>query len=70
MWPHLTIEFLEDFFRLVFSTLFALGIGKQIETEDFAADVTYTLKMPEEQVAPFRSAAENLTNGQAQIERV
>jgi uncharacterized YigZ family protein len=42
----------------------------QINSEDFGADVTYELAMPEEQISPFKQAIGNLTNGQAQIEEM
>lgn len=40
----------------------------QINNEDFGADVTFELAMPEEHITPFKQAISNLTNGQAQIE--
>ena len=40
----------------------------QINSEDFGADVTYELAMPEEHIEPFKQTVGNLTNGQAQIE--
>ena len=38
--------------------------------EEYALDVTYSLRLPLEQVDAFRSAVTNLTNGQALIEVV
>lgn len=38
--------------------------------EEYAVDVTYTLELPESQVAPFTEAVTTLTNGQALIEPV
>ncbi|MCZ6632932.1 MAG: YigZ family protein [bacterium] len=40
----------------------------QVVSEDFGADVTYTLKLPKAKVDVFRLALDNLTNGEAQVE--
>jgi len=40
----------------------------EITAEDFGADVTFEIKLPEEQALPFTNAITELTNGRAQIE--
>lgn len=42
----------------------------QVEGADFAADVIYQLKLPEERVVSFVKAVGELTNGQGQVEVV
>lgn len=42
----------------------------EITTEDFGADVTFEIKLPEEHATPFTLSVRELTNGQAQIEWV
>lgn len=42
----------------------------EILGEEFAADVTFTLRLPEEKVAVFSAAVIELTNGQALIEEI
>ena len=42
----------------------------QINSEDFGADVTYELAIPEEHIEHFKQTVGNLTNGQAQIEEI
>lgn len=42
----------------------------EITAEEFGADVTFEMKVPEENITPFTQAINELTNGRAQIERM
>jgi putative IMPACT (imprinted ancient) family translation regulator len=42
----------------------------EVLAEEYAVDVTYRLKLPVEQVAPFTDAVTNLTNGQALVDLI
>ena len=42
----------------------------EIISEEFGADVTFEIKMPEENATPFTQAINELTNGRAQIEHM
>ncbi|MEM7534714.1 MAG: YigZ family protein [Chloroflexota bacterium] len=40
----------------------------EVQDEEYAADVTYTLTLPESQLPPFEAMLTELTNGQAMLE--